>query len=78
VRFSQIWGSIDDTIYFGSPSSIDRDVLVLVDTLPTLEASKTIATQLAPHIRSHFKDAKKQQFLAECCAPPSSGCGLFS
>jgi hypothetical protein len=44
---------------FGSRSSIDRDVLVFVDTLPTLEASKTLATQLAPHIQAHFEDVKK-------------------
>ena len=43
---------------FGSPSSIDRDILAFVDTLPTLEASKTLATQLAPAIQAHFKEAK--------------------
>ncbi len=44
---------------FGSPSSIDRDILVVVDTLPTLEASKTIAAELAPIIQAHFADPKK-------------------
>jgi hypothetical protein len=43
---------------FGSPSSIDRDILVFVDTLPELETSKTLAKQLAPTIQAHFKDAK--------------------
>ncbi len=43
---------------FGSPSSIDRDILVFVDTLPELEASKTLAKQLAPIIQAHFQDAK--------------------
>jgi hypothetical protein len=43
---------------FGSPSSIDRDILVFVDTLPELEASKTLAKQLAPTIQAHFQDAK--------------------
>jgi hypothetical protein len=44
---------------FGSPSSIDRDAIVFVDTLPTLEASKTIVTQIAPQIQAHFEDTKK-------------------
>jgi hypothetical protein len=43
---------------FGSPSSIDRDILVFVDTLPELETSKTLAKQLAPTIQAHFQDAK--------------------
>ena len=43
---------------FGSPSSIDRDILIFVDILPTLAASKTLAIQLAPTIQAHFKDAK--------------------
>ncbi len=43
---------------FGSPSSIDRDILVFVDILPGLETSKTFAKQLAPTIQKHFKDAK--------------------
>jgi hypothetical protein len=44
---------------FGSASSIDRDVLVFVDTLPTLEASKLLAAQLAPTIQAHFEEVKK-------------------
>ena len=43
---------------FGSPDSIDRDILVFVDTLPTLEASKTLAIQLAPIIQTHFEETK--------------------
>jgi hypothetical protein len=44
---------------FGSPSSIDRDILVFVDTLPTLEESKIIAADLVPIIQTYFEDAKK-------------------
>jgi hypothetical protein len=43
---------------FGSSSSIDRDILVFVDTLPEVEASKTLAKQLAPTIQTHFQDIK--------------------
>lgn len=43
---------------FGSPSSIDRDILVFVDTLPELETSKTLTKQLALTIQSHFQDTK--------------------
>jgi hypothetical protein len=44
---------------FGSHSSIDRDVLFFVDTLPTLEASKPLAAQLVPTIQAHFEEVKK-------------------
>jgi hypothetical protein len=43
---------------FGSLSSIDRDILVFVDTLPELEASKALGSQLTPSIQAHFKNFK--------------------
>jgi hypothetical protein len=43
---------------FGSVSSIDRDALVLVEQLSTLEASKDLSVEIAPTIQAHFTDPK--------------------
>ena len=44
---------------FGSPSSLDCDVLVFVDVLPTLEESKARAAELVPEIRTQLGTDKK-------------------
>lgn len=47
---------------FGSPSSVDCDVVVFVDALPTLEDGKTLATQLGPELAAQLSTDKKLNF----------------
>lgn len=44
---------------FGSPSSVDCDVVVFVDTLPTLEEGKALAAQLTPELAAQLGTDKK-------------------
>ncbi|MBB6053113.1 hypothetical protein [Armatimonas rosea] len=44
---------------FGSPSSVDCDIVVFVDALPTLEDSKALAAQLAPELAAQLGTDKK-------------------
>ena len=44
---------------FGSPSSLDCDIVVFVDTLPSLEEGKALAAELAPQILTQLGTNKK-------------------
>ncbi|WP_309716212.1 hypothetical protein [Armatimonas sp.] len=44
---------------FGSPSSLDCDIVVFVDTLPSLEEGKALAAELAPQILTQLGTGKK-------------------
>jgi hypothetical protein len=44
---------------FGSPSSVDCDIVVFISTLPTLEEGKTLAAQLVPELAAQLDTDKK-------------------
>lgn len=44
---------------FGSPSSVDCDVVVFVDALPALEEGKLLSGQLAPELATQLSTDKK-------------------
>lgn len=46
-------------VVFGSKSSVDRDILVIVDQIPSIEESKLLCHQFNESLISEFSDSKK-------------------